>query len=106
MHLSPCHVGAGSPFVQDKKAIMNEDYSDAGEFRTRYFRHFGRALLGAFWNVPEFVIPVKHNGKVISKTIQGRIALLKKNIAGALPYTTAPSSLNPVFDTIQIAKLA
>lgn len=104
MKFSPCHVGKNSPVVNDKTAIMNEGYSNTGEFRTRYFKHFGRALLGAFWNLPEFVIPIKQNGRVIAKTIHGRIALLKKDIAGSAPYSTDMPPSNPQFSIIQVAK--
>ena len=104
MKFSPCHVGKNSPVVSDKIAIMNEGYSNTGEFRTRYFKHFGRAILGAFWNVPEFVIPITQNGRVLAKTIQGRIALLKKNISGTAPYSTDMPPFNPQFAIIQIAK--
>jgi hypothetical protein len=102
MHLSPCHVG--KRYISDKIAIMNEGYTNAGEFRTRYFTHFGRALLEAFWGVPDFINPVVRDGKVIARTIQGRIALLKKNIGGSAPYTTSVPPHNPQFGIIQTGK--
>jgi hypothetical protein len=103
MKFSPCHVGNSSPFINDTIAIMNQGYTNAGEFRTRYFMHIGRAILKAFWGTNNYVIPVIQNGKVMAKTVQGRIALLKKNIAGDPPYT-ADRPHNPQFSFIQIAK--
>jgi peptidoglycan hydrolase-like protein with peptidoglycan-binding domain len=102
------HVGTGSPLLADKLAIMNDGYADelrdTGEFRGRYFKHFGRAILGAFWGLKNHVIPIKHNGKVVANSIQGRIALLKKNIANSPPYANDSSPLNPRFTLIQVAK--
>ena len=107
MKLSMGHVGPNSPHVQDKIAIMNEgaidDSNDFGEFRTRYFVHFGRAILKSFMGLPNFTTPIKHNGKVVSKSVIGRIALLKKNIAGDPPYTSDRPH-NPQFTVIQIAQ--
>lgn len=108
MKFSPAHVGSGSPLIKDTKAIMNLGYQDetynGGEFRTRYFTHFGRALLPAFWGLKNYIQPVVHNGKTISKTIQGRIALLKKDIAGSAPYTSDVPPFNSQFTYFQIAK--
>lgn len=108
MKLSLGHVGAGSPLIKDKISIMNEGYADEtrnnGEFRTRYFQHFGRAILGAFWGLKKYMIPVRHGGKVVSNTVQGRIALLKRDIAGNPPYTANGLPFNPVFTKLVIAK--
>jgi len=105
---SPGHIGTNSPLLKDTKSIMNIGYQDerfnSGEFRTRYFTHFGKALLPAFWGLPNYVQPVKHNGRVISKTIQGRIALLKKDIAGSPAETTDNPPFNPKFTKINITK--
>lgn len=102
------HVGTGSPLLKDKKAIMNEGYADetgnSGEFRGRYFKHFGRAILNAFWGLKNYVIPVRHNGKIVSRTVQGRIVLLKKDIAGSAPYPNDVLPFNPRFTAIQVAK--
>ncbi len=107
MKFSLGHVGPNSPYVKDKIAIMNEgaidDSNDFGEFRTRYFVHFGRAILKSFMGLPNFTTPIRHNGKVVSKVVVGRIALLKKNIAGDPPYTSDRPN-NPQFTVIQIAK--
>ncbi|MCI0389316.1 MAG: hypothetical protein MOB07_11215 [Acidobacteria bacterium] len=87
---------------------MNEGYMDetgnTGEFRGRYFKHFGRALLNSFWGLKNYVIPIKHNGKVVSRSVQGRIALLKKDIAGSAPYANDVLPFNPRFTGIQVAK--
>jgi hypothetical protein len=108
MKFSPGHVGSGSPLIKDTKAVMNIGYQDeaynSGEFRTRYFTHFGRALLPAFWGLKNYIRPVKHGGRIIAQTIQGRIALLKKDIAGSAPYTTDMPPFNPQFTYFQIAK--
>jgi len=97
---------AGSPFINDTMSIMNTGYDrDIGEFRTRYFAHFGRAILGAFWGLKKYMIPVRHGGKVVANTVQGRIALLKRDIAGSPPYT-ADRRFNPMFMYIEIAKRA
>jgi hypothetical protein len=105
---SPGHVGTDSPLVKDKKAIMNEGYMDetgnTGEFRGRYFQHFGRALLKSFWGLKDYMIPVRFNGKTVAQNVQGRIALLKKDIAGSAPYTSDVPPFNPQFTHIQIAK--
>lgn len=105
---SPGHVGPDSPFLKDTKALMNtgywDDINDTGEFRTRYFRHFGRKLLTAFRGLKDYVIPVKHNGKVISVNVQGRIVLLKKDIAGSSPYAADVMPFNPQQELISIAK--
>lgn len=110
MKFSPGHVGTDSPLLKDTKAIMNIGYQDesynSGEFRTRYFLHFGRALLQAFWGLKNYIQPIVHNGRTVSKTIQGRIALLKKDIAGSAPYTTDQHPFNPLFTYFQIAKRA
>lgn len=103
MKFSPCHVGSDSPLVQDKMSIMNQGYTDAGEFRTRFFAHFGRAILDAFWGLKNYIHPVIYNGRTMARTIQGRVVLLKKNIAGAAPYTT-DTPFNPQFTYIQVAK--
>jgi len=106
MKLSPGHVGPGSPFINDTMSIMNTGHDwDIGEFRTRYFAHFGRAILGAFWGLKKYMIPVRHGGKVVANTVQGRIALLKRDIAGSPPYT-ADRRFNPMFMHIEIAKRA
>jgi hypothetical protein len=98
MKISPCHVGSGSPFLNDTTAIMN----DGNEFRTRYFAHFGRAILNSFWSMPNYVIPMIQNGHQIAKTIQGRIRLLKKTVTGGTHNSF--STLNPQFSIIQVAK--
>jgi len=98
MKVSPCHVGTRSPLLNDTNALMN----GGNEFRTRYFKHFGRAILNAFWRMPNHIIPVIRNGQVIGKTIQGRIRLLKKTVTGGAHNTFGP--LNPQFDIIQVAK--
>jgi hypothetical protein len=106
--LSPGHVGPGSPLIKDRLAIMNEGYfdvrSDTGQFRGRYFKHFGRAILNSYWGVKDFVIPIKHNGKVVARSVQGRIALLKKDIAGSSPYTQDVLPFNPRYTLIQVTK--
>jgi hypothetical protein len=109
MKLSLGHVGPGSPLINDTISIMNNGYdnaSDNGEFRTRHFQHFGRAILGAFWGLKKYMIPVRHRGKVVSNTVLGRIALLKRDIAGNPPYTADQPPFNPQFAHIQIAKRA
>ena len=105
MKLSLGHVGAGSPLLNDKKAIMNEGFwTDDGEFRGRYFQHFGRAILKSFWGLKNYMIPFKMNGKIVARSVQGRIALLKKDIAGSAPYTADMPPFNRQFTNIQIAK--
>jgi hypothetical protein len=108
MKFSPGHVGSSSSLLKDTKAIMNIGYQDeannSGEFRTRYFTHFGRALLPAFWGVSNYVHPVMHGGRVVAKTIYGRIALLKRDIAGSAPYTADRLPFNPQFTNFQITK--
>jgi hypothetical protein len=105
MKLSLGQVGGGSPLLKDKTAIMNEGYwTDGGEFRGRYFQHFGRALLKAFWGLKNYMIPFKQNGKVVARSVQGRIVLLKKDIAGSAPYTTDMPPFNRQFTFVQIAK--
>lgn len=103
------HVGTDSPLLKDKIAIMNEGYADeirnTGEFRGRYFKHFGRAILNSFWSLKKNVIPIQHNGKVVSYTVQGRIALLKKDIAGSAPYTSDVLPFNSLYTKIQVAKI-
>lgn len=98
MKFSPCHVGSGSPVLNDTNAIMNE----GNEFRTRYFMHFGRAVLNSFWSMPNFIIPVIQNGQVVAKTIQGRIRLLKKTVTGGTHNVFG--ALNPQFSVIQVAR--
>ena len=105
MKLSLGHVGPGSPLLNDTSSIMNTGYdTDAGEFRTRYFQHFGRAILGAFWGLKNYMIPARINGRVVSNTIMGRIALRKKDIAGSAPYTADRPPFNTAYTHIQIAK--
>lgn len=99
-----CHVGNSSPLVNDTTAIMNHGITLDGEFRTRYFTHFGRALLNSFWNMPDYVIPNKHNGRVVSKAVHGRIALLKKDMRAAAPYTSDQPH-NPRFTRISVSRL-
>lgn len=102
------HVGTGSPLLRDKTAIMNEGYMDergnTGEFRGRYFKHFGRAILNAYWGLKNHVIPIQRNGKVVARSVQGRVALLKRNIAGVAPYVNDVMPFNPRFTVIQVAK--
>lgn len=104
---SPGHVGTGSPLIKDKVAIMNEGYLiyDKGEFRGRYFKHFGRAILNAFWGLKDYEIPTRRNGKTISRSIIGRIALLKKDIAGNGPNASDVMPFNPLFTNIQVTKI-
>jgi hypothetical protein len=108
MKFSPAHVGKDSPLLKDEKAIMNLGYQDevfdSGEFRTRYFTHFGRKLLSAFWGLKNYMIPIKVNGTIASTVIVGRINLLKKDIQGNPPNATNISTLNPEFTNIQVAK--
>lgn len=108
MKFSPGHVGSSSPLLKDTKAIMNIGYQDeaanSGEFRTRYFTHFGRALLPAFWGLSNYMHPVRHGGRIVAQTIQGRIALLKKDIAGSAPYTADRPPFNPQFTYFQLTK--
>jgi hypothetical protein len=108
MKFSPGHVGSNSPLLKDTKAIMNLGYQDevhnTGEFRTRYFTHFGKAIANAFWNLPGYISPIIHNGKTVSKTIYGRIALLKKNIAGLPALTADTLPFNPQFTYFQITR--
>ncbi len=107
MKLSLGHVGPGSPWINDTLSIMNTGYdNDNGEFRTRYFQHFGRAILGAFWGLKKYMIPVRHGGKVVANTVQGRIALLKRDIASSAPYTADKLPFNPMFTHVQITKRA
>ncbi|HEX7334096.1 MAG TPA: hypothetical protein VF290_21500 [Pyrinomonadaceae bacterium] len=107
MKLSLGHVGPDSPFIKDTNSIMNTGYAtNTGEFRTRYFVHFGRAILGAFWGLKKYMIPVSHNGKVIAHNVLGRIALRKRDIAGNPPYTADRQPFNTAFTNIQIAKRA
>lgn len=108
MKFSPGQVGSSSPLIKDTKAIMNIGYQDeasnSGEFRTRYFTHFGRALLPAFWGLKNYIHPVKHGGRIIAQAIYGRIVLLKKDIAGSAPYTADMPPFNPRFTYFQVAK--
>lgn len=104
MGLSPCHVGAGSPIINDNIAIMNDGVRGTGEFRTRYFSHFGRAILNSFWTMPNHIIPVIQNGQVVAKTIQGRVVLLKRNIDQTAPPYTVNRPLNPQYGLLQVAK--
>jgi hypothetical protein len=98
MKISPCHIGTGSPFLNDINAIMN----GGNEFRTRYFTHFGRAILNSFWSMPDYIIPVVQNGRVVARTIQGRIRLLKRTVTGGTPGGFG--ALNPQFGLIQVAR--
>lgn len=98
------HVGADSPFLKDKSALMNEQYK---EFRVRYFTHFGKKLLSAFWDLDEFK---KHhvdksNGKIVVTYISGRINLLKKDIYGSTVYGRDVPPFNPQYYYVQDAKL-
>jgi hypothetical protein len=106
-HFSVGHVSTDSEAVKDKLSIMNIGYDDevnnTGEFRTRFFIHFGRAIAGAFWGVPEYVKKYMYQGKQVSHAVLGRVALVKKNIAGASPYTS-DTQFNPQFSTFQITK--
>jgi hypothetical protein len=108
MKFSPAHVGKGSPLLKDEKAIMNLGYQDeifnSGEFRTRYFTHFGRKILGAFWGLKDYMLPIKVKSNIVSTVIIGRINLLKKDIQGSPPNAANVSTLNPGFTNIQIAK--
>jgi hypothetical protein len=107
MKLSLGHVGPDSPFIKDAISIMNTGYdTDRGEFRTRYFAHFGRAILGAFWGLKKYMIPVRFNGKLVANNVLGRIALRKRDIAGNAPYTADRQPFNTVFTNIQIARRA
>jgi hypothetical protein len=107
MKLSLGHVGPDSPLLNDTKSIMNTGYDlDSGEFRTRYFAHFGRAILNAFWGLKQYMIPVRFGGKVVANNVMGRIALRKRDIAGNAPYTADQPPFNTVFTHIQIAKRA
>lgn len=104
MKMSPCHVGKGSPFVNDVRSIMNEGgLVMSGEFRARYFLHFGRAILNAFWSDPRFVSPVVQNGRTVAKRIMGRVVLLKRDLADNPAYTTDRPH-NPQFIGFQVAK--
>jgi hypothetical protein len=100
------HVGTSSPLIKDKIAIMNEGYDrgNTGEFRGRYFKHFGMTILNAFWGSKNHVIPIKQNGKVVARSVQGRIALMKKDIAGSAPFANDVLPFNPQFTAIQVAK--
>jgi hypothetical protein len=105
MKLSLGHVGSGSPLLNDKISIMNEGYiNNSGEFRTRFFSHFGRAILNSFMGLKNYTVPLKHNGKVISRIVRGRIALLKRDIAGNTPYPNSVLPYNPQFTNLQVAK--
>jgi len=106
MKLSLGHVGPDSPLIKDTRSIMNVAYDDKGEFRTRFFQHFGRTILGAFWGLKNYMIPARFNGKVVSNSVMGRIALRKRNISGDPPYTADQPPFNTVFTNIQIAKRA
>jgi hypothetical protein len=106
MKLSLGHVGPDSPLINDTSSIMNTGYDRNGEFRTRYFAHFGRAILGAFWGLKKYMVPARINGRVVSNTVMGRIALRKRDIAGNAPYTADQPPFNTVFTHIQIAKRA
>jgi len=113
-HFSPGHVASDSPYIKDKDSIMNI----GKEFRTRFFTHFGRAIAPAFWDVPGFVQPNVYNGKTVSRSIMGRIVLLKQDIAGNVPGAPgaqrapgapgAPGStsdpLNPAFTSFQVTR--
>jgi hypothetical protein len=100
-----CHVGNSSPLVGDTKAIMNHGITVAGEFRARYFQHYAKTLLKSFWGIPDYELPTIHNGKVVSKTIECRVALLKKDMAAAAPYAS-DQPFNPRFITIKETRRA
>lgn len=108
MKFSPAHVGKNSPLLKDTKAIMNLGYQDelsnSGEFRGRYFKHIGRALLKAFWHIPDYRKPIVFNKKTVSQTLVGRIVLLKKDIAGSAPEASDVLPFNPRHTIIQITK--
>ncbi len=78
---SPAHVGTDSPLLKDENALMNKGY----EFRGRYFKHLGRALLKSFMHIPEFRKPIVVGNKTVAYQVIGRIALLKKHINGGTP---------------------
>ena len=105
---SPAHVGPGSPLLQDKNAIMNIGYqdeaTDSGEFRTRYFQHFGRKILSAFWGIKKHMHPIEVKGRVQATALRGRIYLLKKDIRGNRPDGTNITTLNPEYTGIQLAR--
>ena len=98
-HFSPGHVASDSPYIKDKDSIMNI----GKEFRTRFFTHFGRAIAPAFWDVPGFVQANVYKGKTVSRSIMGRIVLLKKDIAGNAPGTSS-DPLNPPFTPFQVTR--
>ncbi len=80
------------------------------EFRTRFFTHFARAIAPAFWDVPDFVHPNVYNGKTVSRSIMGRIVLLKQDIAGNAPGAASGAAgapgdpLNPPFTSFQVTR--
>ncbi|MFZ2898073.1 MAG: hypothetical protein WA004_05595 [Saprospiraceae bacterium] len=93
------HVGRKSPLLKDTSALMH----DGDEFRVRYFTHFGRAILKVFFNLEKYRRPVIINKTPVATAINGRISLLKRDISGALPYST-DQQFNPRFTTIQVAR--
>jgi hypothetical protein len=98
-HFSPGHIAGDSPLMKDKDSLMNIGI----EFRTRFFTHFGRAIAPAFWDLPGFVQPNVYNGKTVSRSIMGRIVLLKKDIAGNTPGTSG-NPLSPAFTSFQVTR--
>jgi len=108
MKFSPAHVGKNSPLLKDTKAIMNLGYQDevsnTGEFRGRYFKHIGRALLKSFWHIPDYRKPIVFNKKTVAQTLVGRIVLLKKDIAGSAPGAGDVLPFNPRHTIIQVTK--
>jgi len=108
MKFSPGHVGSGSPLLADKQAIMNlgyqDEYSNSGEFRTRYFMHVGRKILDAFWGLKRYMHPIVVGGRTVATTVSGRIYLLKKDIHGSPADTTSLTAINPLFSRIQVSR--
>jgi len=106
-HFSPGHVDSDSDAIKDKVSLMNDGYMDEvnniGEFRTRFFVHFGRAIAGTFLDNAQFLKLNMMGSKVVSKSVLARIALLKKNIAGQAPYRS-DQLYNPVFTSFQVTK--
>jgi hypothetical protein len=98
-YLSPGHIAGDSPLMKDTSALMNI----GAEFRTRYFTHFGSAIASAFWDVPGFTQPNIYKGKTVSRSIMGRIVLLKKDITGNAPGATT-NPFNPPFTSFQLTR--
>jgi hypothetical protein len=105
---SPAHVGSDSPLLKDEKAIMNLGYQDeisnSGEFRARYFTHFARKLLGSFWGIKKYMFYQKINDKIVATAIVGRIKLLKRDIQSNPPFEKNAEPFNPVYQIISIPK--